>query len=149
MNAFIQIDPTDQNKIMGKFNCPQPSLSDVHLIDETRLVPFTEPCYNVATDTLSEYVKTSAEIIAEYEARVQVLLDTTAQKKGYDSALSCVSYAGGTSSFATEGAAILAWRENVWAYCYQQAALLPTATPPIPTADQFIAALLTAYPAPW
>lgn len=55
-----------------------------------------------------------------YTTAVQIHLDTKAKERNYDGILSACTYS--TSSvpkFAAEGQACVAWRDAVWAACYQ------------------------------
>ena len=92
--------------------------------------------------------KTTAQIILELESAVQVYIDSIAQKKGYDSGVTCASYAASTNTtFAADAKAFIAWRDSVWTTCQQIENTDLAATPPIvPTSAQVIAALPAA---PW
>jgi hypothetical protein len=85
---------------------------------------------------------------ASVEASVQMLVDATAQKKGYDSALSCASYATDGGIFSADANAMILWRSHIWGYCYQQSALISPTTP-LPTVADIISNLLIQFPAPW
>jgi hypothetical protein len=79
---------------------------------------------------------------------LQRMLDVKAQEKGYDSALSCVSYLGSSvTTFNNEATAMQTWRSNVWAWGYQQ--LAEAGVGPLPSASTLIASVLAQYPAPW
>lgn len=70
------------------------------------------------------YVPTQEEIktikLKAFETAVQLLLDSTAKSKGYDSIISACSYAAAVNQFQTESIAFIEWRGNVWTYCYEQ-----------------------------
>lgn len=51
----IQIDPQDNNRIIGRFNCPQPSLADIYVIDAERLAGVSEACYDPGADEVSQH----------------------------------------------------------------------------------------------
>jgi hypothetical protein len=82
--------------------------------------------------------------IAALKRAVQAQLDSVARQHGYDDIVSAASYAGvdAVPSYQAEGAAMAAWRSNVWAAVFpalagdplpDQAALLaslPTYAPP-------------------
>lgn len=76
-----------------------------------------------------------------YEQAVQAHLDAGAQAKGYDNILSACSYAGYTNPFQTEGQSFVVWRGAVWAYCYEQLALVKAGTRTAPTVEELIAEL--------
>ena len=77
---------------------------------------------------------------------VQRMLDKKANEKGYDSALSCVSYLGTAGNFGSEASAMRDWRTNVWTWCFTQ---LQTYEGNLPTSQVLIASILAQYPAPW
>lgn len=74
---------------------------------------------------------------------VQHLLDSRAQAYGYDSIASAVTYAEepAVPKFQAEGQAFRAWRSLVWAYGYEQLALVESGQRPAPTIPDFIAEL--------
>ena len=93
-------------------------------------------------------VPTTAQIIAQLETAVQTYVDSIAKKRGYDSGVSCASYASSTiTTFAADALAFIKWRDDVWITCQQIENTDLAATPPIiPTASAVIAALPVA---PW
>lgn len=61
-----------------------------------------------------------ADLITEYTVAVQKMLDRTAQTRGYDSIFTLCSYVNSTNNkFASEAKAGVAWRDAVWAKCYE------------------------------
>ncbi len=64
---------------------------------------------------------TKQEIIDSISAALQNVLDTEAQKLGYDNIVTAVSYVGESAvpSFQTDGISFRAWRSNVWEYFNQ------------------------------
>ncbi len=76
-------------------------------------------------------------------AAAQNLLDSSAQAYGYDSIASAVTYAEepAVPKFQAEGQAFRAWRSLVWAYGYEQLALVEAGERPAPTIPEFIAEL--------
>ena len=83
--------------------------------------------------------------IEDYEHAVEAILQECADNHRYDDIVSACSYAAVDNPFQAESAAILAWRGNVWAWCY---GLLSDPPATLPTLDEFRAALLAANPAP-
>lgn len=58
-----------------------------------------------------------ARLRRNYEEAVQEFIDNKARTRGYDSALSCVSYYNSTiSQWKAEAVAFSAWRDDVWTY---------------------------------
>lgn len=108
------------------------------VINEPALVPFeTEKTAATRQRTIQSLINA-----------LQRMLDSKAQEKGYDSALSCVSYLGSSvTSFNDEATAMHTWRSNVWAWGYQHLAEIGTGT--LPSASTLIASVLAQYPAPW
>jgi hypothetical protein len=128
--AFIPMDPGNSDYIaylawVAAGNSPQP-------------VP-TPPAPTIADVTLT------------IQAGIQQLLDTTAQSRGYDSALTCVSYiSSANATFQAEANSMLHWRDAVWSECYLlQAQWLANTPDPLPTLDQVIALLPTANSFGW
>lgn len=75
----------------------------------------------------------------DYVVAVQSLLDTTAQSHHYDGILSACTYAGSTvTKFHDEGVACLAWRDAVWAKCYDLLAQVQAGTLAQPTVPELL-----------
>jgi hypothetical protein len=73
---------------------------------------------------------------------VQNHLDEAARSRGYGNMLSLCSYRGSTvPKFAAEAIAALAWRDAVWAHCYQALADFKAGNRTAPTAAELIAEL--------
>lgn len=73
------------------------------------------------------------------ENAIQLLLDSTAQARGYDNMLTLCSYRASTNAtFASEAAAGSAWRDAVWTYFFAQLALVQSGGRSIPTLAQFM-----------
>ena len=83
--------------------------------------------------------------LADYERTVEEVLQEVATAHHYDDIVSASSYAAVPNPFQEESAALLAWRGNVWAWCY---ALMADPPNVMPTLSEFRAALLEANPAP-
>ena len=79
---------------------------------------------------------------ATLAAAVQGHLDATARAKGYDSALSCVTYINSTvPQYKAEATAMRDWRDAVWLRCYEVLAEVQAGTHPVPTEAELIALL--------
>ncbi len=84
----------------------------------------------------------AAGILYEYRRALQVLVDGTAQARGYDSGVTCASYLGSTiPSWAAEAVAFVAWRDAVWAHAYAELDKVTTGQRPQPTVAELIAEL--------
>lgn len=78
-----------------------------------------------------------------FEVAVQGHLDSTAKAHGYDNVMTAVSYADepAVAKFQADGKAFRAWRSKVWAYAYEQLAVVQAGGRKIPTEEEFIAEL--------
>jgi len=86
---------------------------------------------------------THAQIIQSIQDGVQFWLDTTAQSKGYDSSISCISYINSSNTkFQAEANSMLHWRDAVWSECYNlQAQWTANIPDPLPTPASVMALL--------
>ena len=88
------------------------------------------------------HVPTEKEIQKQLTNGVQAYMDTKAQERGYDNIHTACSYANSTDEvFKAEGAACLAWRDQVWRKCYDILAEVKAGTRSIPTLEEVIAEL--------
>jgi hypothetical protein len=101
-------------------------------------------CYG-AGDDMPAMPQPSPEDLARqmsvpYSDAVQSLLDTEAQRRGYDGVLSMVSYSGDSHpKFGTEGSAAKSWRTACWAQCYAILAAVESGARPMPTVAELLA----------
>lgn len=88
-------------------------------------------------------VTSQQEILTSFTAAVQSHLDAAAQRAGYDSIYTAVSYADepAVPKFQFEGQAFRAWRSLVWAAANTIRAEVEAGTRPVPTIAQLIAEL--------
>jgi hypothetical protein len=86
---------------------------------------------------------TFEQILATVTPGVQAWMDRTAQQKGYDSVVSCATYATSTvAEFRGDATAIIAWRDAVWVAAYAWRDGLNGQLPPtLPTIEDVIAQL--------
>ncbi len=84
---------------------------------------------------------TLEETIAAFEAGIQAHLDISAQEQGYDNVLTACSYVGAPNPFEAESKTFVAWRGNVWAYCYQELQKVISGERPMPTLADIISEL--------
>lgn len=82
-------------------------------------------------------------LTATFEKAIQGHLDAAASARGYDSIATAVSYAEEpvVPRFQDDGLAFRAWRSRVWAYAYEQLALVMAGERPVPTVNVFLAEL--------
>lgn len=82
----------------------------------------------------------TAAITKLYEQAVQAKLDGAAIAARYDSIATAVSYAEepAVPKFQNDGIAFRAWRSLVWAYAYQQLALVLAGEREQPTIEAFL-----------
>ena len=83
---------------------------------------------------------TEKQITAIVEREIQSLLNTSAVARGYDNIATAISYAEEpeVERFQNDGIAFRKWRSRVWAYAYEQLALVLTGERAQPTADEFL-----------
>lgn len=82
--------------------------------------------------------------ISVLKSAVQSHLDNTAKERGYDNIMSACTYATSTNpQFAAEGQACVAWRDSVWAYCYNVLSDYNAGIRSEPTAEALLAELPT------
>lgn len=83
-----------------------------------------------------------AALQAQYTALIQSILDTEAQKLGYDNCNSVCTYVDtGVQKFDDEGVAFRKWRSAVWAKGYEILADVQSGKMEIPTEEELIALL--------
>lgn len=126
---------TDDGAIVGKFGSPQPTDTPNYA------------ALDADDPRVGAYLAGESEWM--YKGAVQRLLDATAQARGYDGILAACSYYGSTiAKFRAEANACIAWRDAVWAYCYDQLAKVQAGDIAQPSIDEFIASLpAIAWPA--
>ena len=81
-----------------------------------------------------------AEISKQYEAATQRMLDAAAVAEGFDSISTAISYAEepAVPKFQAAGRRFRAWRSLVWAYAYDQLALVLAGGREQPTVEAFL-----------
>ena len=96
--------------------------------------------YEADTTSIDADAKTKS--ISDLSNAVQGLLDSEAQKVGYDNIVSACSYVG-SINFGVEAQSFLDWRDACWTYCYTQLALVEAGTRAMPTAEELVLELPT------
>lgn len=83
---------------------------------------------------------TTGDVSKVYEQAVQERLDSAAIAARYDSIATAVSYAEepAVPKFQNDGKAFRAWRSKVWAYAYEQLALVLAGEREQPTVESFL-----------
>jgi hypothetical protein len=82
--------------------------------------------------------------VPDYVTAVQSMLDMKARERLYDSILSACTYATSTQpKFQSEGQACVAWRDAVWAKCYDLMSAVDAGTLAQPTIDELLSMLPT------
>lgn len=81
-----------------------------------------------------------AAVMGDFERAVQGKLNGAAVAAKYDSIENAVSYAEepAVPKFQNDGKAFRAWRSKVWAYAYEQLALVLAGERAQPTVDEFL-----------
>lgn len=77
-------------------------------------------------NTAAPLTVTRDDLVEQTKLRISSWLDQIAQTRGYDSIVSCASYAASTEDqFRNEAAAAIAWRDAVYAKAYEILANTP------------------------
>lgn len=86
---------------------------------------------------------TPAELTKLFESAIQRTLDTAANAEGFDSISTAISYAEepAVPKFQNAGRRFRAWRSLVWAYSYEQLALVLSSGREQPTVEAFLTEL--------
>lgn len=102
-----------------------------------------------ADEIASAAVARAAQAVKGYVDVVQARLDNFAKTRGYDSILSCATYAGSTvPKFAAEGQYAVDIRDITWATCWSVLADVQAGARVQPTPDELLALLpVPAWPA--
>ena len=80
--------------------------------------------------------------LTDYQNAVQNKLDDKARERNYDGILSLCTYVTSANpGFAAEGQAGVAWRDAVWAKCYEVLAEVGAGTRPQPPVAELLAEL--------
>jgi hypothetical protein len=86
----------------------------------------------------------------DYKAAIVAMLDAKAKERRYDNALSLSTYVSSTNAaWAAEAATFVAWRDAIWAYCYDQLARVAIRLRTQPTLGEFMAEIAVAFPLTW
>ena len=89
-------------------------------------------------------------VLSDYTSAIAAMMDAKAVDRRYESALSLATYLGSTNAqWAAEAQAFVAWRDQVWAYCYAEVDKVQAGERPQPTISEFLTELETQFPLTW
>lgn len=113
--------------VTGLYANAQPGYAEEFLADDhTEVLAFLHP--PLALD--------------DYKLAIVAHLDTKAQERRYDNAVSIATYVGSTNpQWAAEAEAFVAWRDAVWAYSYAELDKVLAGQRPQPTVEEFLGEL--------
>jgi hypothetical protein len=122
---YIQRDK--QGKIIGLYANRQEGYAEELLAnDHPEVVAFRDP----------------PPMEADYARAIQSHLDSVARERGYDSVFTAATYAGSRNpQWAAEAAALIAWRDAVWAHAYAELATVQAGQRAQPTIAEIVAEL--------
>lgn len=81
-------------------------------------------------------------VVSDYETAIQALVDETARSKLFRDGVTLASYVASTNEeWASEAQAFIAWRDQVWAYAYQELARVQGGERSQPAVTEIIAEL--------
>lgn len=88
--------------------------------------------------------------LGDYTAAIAAMLDAKARERRYDSAVSIATYVGSSNTqWAAEAAAFVAWRDQIWIYCYAELDKVQAGEREQPTVSDFLTELETQFPMTW
>ncbi|NTG19995.1 hypothetical protein G6L00_06005 [Agrobacterium rhizogenes] len=88
--------------------------------------------------------------LADYTAAIAGMLDAKAKERRYDNAVSIATYAGSSNAqWAAEAQAFVAWRDQVWGYCYAELDKVQNGERQQPSVSDFLTELETQFPMTW
>ena len=113
-------------------------------IDTWNVPNITMPSSSDLTALQTQYASqfSNNQLQSQGTAAIQNLLDTTAQSKQYNDALTCVTYATSTNAaWQAEAVAFIAWRDAVYASAISTFSQVESGSIPAPTIENFLAGL--------
>jgi hypothetical protein len=88
--------------------------------------------------------------LTDYTGSVAAMMDAKAIDRRYESALSLATYLGSTNAqWAAEAQAFVAWRDEVWGYCYAELDKVQNGEREQPSVSDFLTELETQFPMTW
>ncbi len=139
--SFIDVNPTQAQ--LGRLdevnNAPIPEgfVNEASAYVESGLVLNPENPHFAGFTEAPDLTNTT--LVQRYKMAVEEHLDSVAQEKEYGSILHLCSYPPSANpTWKAEGEAGVAWRDAVWAYCYQMLEEVATQVREAPTIDELI-----------
>lgn len=81
----------------------------------------------------------SPPTVEQYQYAIQNIVDETAREKQFNDGVTLASYIGSTVGvWASQAAAFVAWRDNVWQYAYLELAKVQAGEREQPTIEAFL-----------
>jgi len=98
------------------------------------------PYAEVIVGDVAAYIPAVSPVtVDDYKSAIVVVLDTAAQERRYDNAVSISTYVSSTNTqWVAEASAFIAWRDAVWAYAYVELEKVMGGLRPQPTIDDFL-----------
>ncbi len=85
-----------------------------------------------------------------FEREIQAMVDATARQKQFRDGVTLASYVASTNAeWATQAQAFIAWRDQIWAYCYAELAKVQAGEREQPTIADFMTELEMKFPLTW
>jgi hypothetical protein len=89
-----------------------------------------------------EIARTYVPDASAYQRAIEAQVEGVAAERGYSSAVSCASYVSSTNPvWQAEAGAFVTWRDAVWAYAFEQLALVQAGEREKPSIAEFITEL--------
>ncbi|NTJ63761.1 hypothetical protein G6M50_36955 [Agrobacterium rhizogenes] len=83
-------------------------------------------------------------VLSDYTSSIAAMMDAKARERRYDNALSIATYvASANATWAAEAQDFVAWRDQIWAYCYAELDKVQAGEREQPTVAEFLAELPT------
>lgn len=88
--------------------------------------------------------------LADYTTAITGMLDAKAKERRYDNSVSIATYVTSSNpQWMAEAEAFVAWRDQIWAYCYSELAKVQAGQRTQPTVADFLTELSTQVPLAW
>ena len=139
--SFTDVNPTEaQQTRLDEVNTaeiPEGFQAEASAYIESGLISDTENPHFAAFTESPDLTNTT--LVQVYKQAVEQHLDTVAQERDYGSILHLCSYPpSGNPTWKAEGEAGVAWRDAVWAHCYQMLDDIANGERSAPTMDELV-----------